>query len=209
MALYTYTSTLSHKSWTLTWVFSIISFLVTLRLSNICFMHYVFIWFMFGAGPLVYQPWPLSALQMQYVKYSVIHLCINVFFFRSPDVTTDEQPPALPPKQSRKDPLTHNGRSQSQHELDDHLSELYNVPAASGKSMVRKTHTRTTCVCSSWFKRFMLSLFPQNGAVPHDNLVLIKMRPDENGRFGFNVKVCFDCPIWLHFLWAKTEWCKL
>ncbi|XP_058616491.1 tyrosine-protein phosphatase non-receptor type 4b isoform X1 [Onychostoma macrolepis] len=80
----------------------------------------------------------------------------------SPDVTTDEQPPALPPKQSRRDPLTHNGRSQSQHELDEHLSELYNVPAASGKSM--------------------------NGAVPHDNLVLIKMRPDENGRFGFNVK---------------------
>uniref|UniRef100_A0AAR2LDG3 protein-tyrosine-phosphatase n=1 Tax=Pygocentrus nattereri TaxID=42514 RepID=A0AAR2LDG3_PYGNA len=28
----------------------------------------------------------------------------------------------------------------------------------------------------------------QNGAVPHDNLVLIKMKPDENGRFGFNVK---------------------
>uniref|UniRef100_A0A8C2EMW1 Tyrosine-protein phosphatase n=1 Tax=Cyprinus carpio TaxID=7962 RepID=A0A8C2EMW1_CYPCA len=83
-------------------------------------------------------------------------------FLRSPDVTTDEQPPALPPKQSRRDPLTHNGRSQSQHELDEHLSELYNVPAASGKSM--------------------------NGAVPHDNLVLIKMRPDENGRFGFNVK---------------------
>uniref|UniRef100_A0A8C1TIZ8 protein-tyrosine-phosphatase n=1 Tax=Cyprinus carpio TaxID=7962 RepID=A0A8C1TIZ8_CYPCA len=81
----------------------------------------------------------------------------------SPDVTTDEQPPALPPKQSRRDPLTHNGRSQSQHELDEHLSELYNVPAPSGKSM--------------------------NGAVPHDNLVLIKMRPDENGRFGFNVKV--------------------
>ncbi|XP_051978355.1 tyrosine-protein phosphatase non-receptor type 4b isoform X2 [Xyrauchen texanus] len=80
----------------------------------------------------------------------------------SPDVTTDEQPPALPPKQSRKDRLTHNGRSQSQHELDGHISELYNVPAASGKSM--------------------------NGAVPHDNLVLIKMRPDENGRFGFNVK---------------------
>uniref|UniRef100_A0A8C1Q7S4 Tyrosine-protein phosphatase n=1 Tax=Cyprinus carpio TaxID=7962 RepID=A0A8C1Q7S4_CYPCA len=85
----------------------------------------------------------------------------------SPDVTTDEQPPALPPKQSRRDPLTHNGRSQSQHELDEHLSELYNVPAASGKSM--------------------------NGAVPHDNLVLIKMRPDENGRFGFNVKVADMC----------------
>ncbi|XP_033842502.1 tyrosine-protein phosphatase non-receptor type 4 [Periophthalmus magnuspinnatus] len=27
-----------------------------------------------------------------------------------------------------------------------------------------------------------------NGVVPHDNLVLIKMRPDEHGRFGFNVK---------------------
>ncbi|XP_040004096.1 tyrosine-protein phosphatase non-receptor type 4 isoform X2 [Xiphias gladius] len=29
---------------------------------------------------------------------------------------------------------------------------------------------------------------PLNGVVPHDNLVLIKMRPDEHGRFGFNVK---------------------
>uniref|UniRef100_A0A8C2KU91 protein-tyrosine-phosphatase n=1 Tax=Cyprinus carpio TaxID=7962 RepID=A0A8C2KU91_CYPCA len=29
---------------------------------------------------------------------------------------------------------------------------------------------------------------PPNGVVPHDNLVLIKMKPDENGRFGFNVK---------------------
>ncbi|KAF4109141.1 hypothetical protein G5714_010214 [Onychostoma macrolepis] len=27
-----------------------------------------------------------------------------------------------------------------------------------------------------------------NGVIPHDNLVLIKMKPDENGRFGFNVK---------------------
>lgn len=37
-----------------------------------------------------------------------------------------------------------------------------------------------------------------NGVVPHDNLVLIKMRPDEHGRFGFNVKVR-DQPA------AKTE----
>ncbi|TRZ00993.1 hypothetical protein DNTS_033377, partial [Danionella cerebrum] len=82
----------------------------------------------------------------------------------SPDVTTEEQPPALPPKQSRKETLNHNGRSESQHELEDHehLTEFCDIPAASGKSM--------------------------NGAVPHDNLVLIKMRPDENGRFGFNVK---------------------
>lgn len=31
--------------------------------------------------------------------------------------------------------------------------------------------------------------FQLNGVVAHDNLVLIKMRPDEHGRFGFNVKV--------------------
>ncbi|XP_071978138.1 tyrosine-protein phosphatase non-receptor type 4 isoform X2 [Engystomops pustulosus] len=31
-----------------------------------------------------------------------------------------------------------------------------------------------------------------NGFVPHDNLVLIRMRPDENGRFGFNVKGGYD-----------------
>lgn len=38
-----------------------------------------------------------------------------------------------------------------------------------------------------------LILLPvQNGAVPHDNLVLIKMKPDENRRFGFNVKVSSD-----------------
>lgn len=41
---------------------------------------------------------------------------------------------------------------------------------------------RSLCIC------FIL-LNVQNGAVPHDNLVLIKMKPDENGRFGFNVKV--------------------
>ncbi|KTF85662.1 hypothetical protein cypCar_00006580 [Cyprinus carpio] len=32
-----------------------------------------------------------------------------------------------------------------------------------------------------------LTGFP-NGVIPHDNLVLIKMKADENGRFGFNVK---------------------
>ncbi len=110
-------------------------------------------------------------------------------------MTTDEQPPALPPKQSRREPLTHNGRSQSQHELDEHLSELYNVPSASGKSMVRKTlsykRKRYMCLFSSRSSFDSFLRFPQNGAVPHENLVLIKMRPDENGRFGFNVKVRF------------------
>lgn len=35
-------------------------------------------------------------------------------------------------------------------------------------------------------------LLQLNGVVPHDNLVLIKMKPDEHGRFGFNVKVRAD-----------------
>lgn len=36
-----------------------------------------------------------------------------------------------------------------------------------------------------------------NGVVPHDNLVLIKMRPDEHGRFGFNVKVGIEIALCL------------
>ncbi|XP_026803560.2 tyrosine-protein phosphatase non-receptor type 4b isoform X2 [Pangasianodon hypophthalmus] len=81
---------------------------------------------------------------------------------QSPDSAIDSQPPALPPKQSRKNLISHISQSRSELELDDPASEIYDVPVASDKSM--------------------------NGAVPHDNLVLIKMKPDENGRFGFNVK---------------------
>ncbi|TSK67217.1 Tyrosine-protein phosphatase non-receptor type 4 [Bagarius yarrelli] len=77
----------------------------------------------------------------------------------SPDSVIDSQPPALPPKQSRKNLIS---QSQSELELEEHAAELYDVPVTSDKSM--------------------------NGAVPHDNLVVIKMKPDENGRFGFNVK---------------------
>ncbi|XP_007257147.3 tyrosine-protein phosphatase non-receptor type 4b isoform X2 [Astyanax mexicanus] len=80
----------------------------------------------------------------------------------SPDGAVDGQPPALPPKQSRKNLVSHISQSRSELELDDPASELYDMPVVSDKSM--------------------------NGAVPHDNLVLIKMKPDENGRFGFNVK---------------------
>ncbi|XP_063067548.1 tyrosine-protein phosphatase non-receptor type 4-like isoform X2 [Engraulis encrasicolus] len=80
----------------------------------------------------------------------------------SPDV--DGLPPALPPKQRR----SQLSRSPSQQELDNnHVNELYDTPAPTDKSML-------------------------NGVVPHDNLVLIKMRPDEHGRFGFNVKGGLD-----------------
>lgn len=75
-------------------------------------------------------------------------------------------PPALPPKQSRKN-LSQLILSHSQQDLDNHINEMYDVPIATDKAM-------------------------PNGVIPHDNLVLIKMKPDENGRFGFNVKGGFD-----------------
>ncbi|MBN3306537.1 PTN4 phosphatase, partial [Amia calva] len=81
----------------------------------------------------------------------------------SQETTIDGQPPALPPKQSRKNLFNQINQSHSQQELDNHINEMYDVPVASEKSML-------------------------NGVVPHDNLVLIRMRPDEHGRFGFNVK---------------------
>ncbi|XP_029112602.1 tyrosine-protein phosphatase non-receptor type 4-like isoform X1 [Scleropages formosus] len=85
----------------------------------------------------------------------------------SPEAPADGQPPALPPKQSRKSFYASLTQAQSQQELDNHVNELYDIPVATEKAVV-------------------------NGVVPHDNLVLIKMRPDENGRFGFNVKGGLD-----------------
>ncbi|CAB1327990.1 unnamed protein product, partial [Coregonus sp. 'balchen'] len=84
----------------------------------------------------------------------------------SPDSTIDGQPPALPPKQTRR-PLSSQSQSHSQQELDNHINELYDTPLSEDKTM-------------------------PNGVVPHDNLVLIKMCPDEQGRFGFNVKGGLD-----------------
>ncbi|KAK1165920.1 tyrosine-protein phosphatase non-receptor type 4-like isoform X1 [Acipenser oxyrinchus oxyrinchus] len=81
----------------------------------------------------------------------------------SQDTTIDGQPPALPPKQSKKNSCNQINQCHSQQELDNHIHEMYDVPVASEKSVL-------------------------NGVIPHDNLVLIKMSPDGNGRFGFNVK---------------------
>uniref|UniRef100_A0A671SUL6 Tyrosine-protein phosphatase n=1 Tax=Sinocyclocheilus anshuiensis TaxID=1608454 RepID=A0A671SUL6_9TELE len=82
------------------------------------------------------------------------------------DSTSPEEvegpPPALPPKQSRKN-LSQLILSHSHQDLDNHISEMYDVPIATEKAT-------------------------PNGVIPHDNLVLIKMKPDENRRFGFNVK---------------------
>ncbi|XP_015254048.1 PREDICTED: tyrosine-protein phosphatase non-receptor type 4 isoform X1 [Cyprinodon variegatus] len=81
----------------------------------------------------------------------------------SPD-GMDGQPPALPPKQLSRKTLSQIIQAHSQQSLlDNHLNEMYDVPVNADKTTL-------------------------NGVVPHDNLVLIKMRPDEHGRFGFNVK---------------------
>ncbi|XP_072253935.1 tyrosine-protein phosphatase non-receptor type 4 isoform X1 [Leuresthes tenuis] len=81
----------------------------------------------------------------------------------SPD-GLDGQPPALPPKQLSRKTLSQIIQAHSQQSLlDNHLNEMYDVPVNTDKITL-------------------------NGVVPHDNLVLIKMRPDEHGRFGFNVK---------------------
>ncbi|CAB1328600.1 unnamed protein product [Coregonus sp. 'balchen'] len=74
--------------------------------------------------------------------------------------TVDGQPPALPPKQSRKN-LSQIIQAHSQQSLlDNHINEMYDL----------------------------------NGVVSHDNLVLLKMRPDDSGRFGFNVKADLCVP---------------
>uniref|UniRef100_A0A8B9LN62 protein-tyrosine-phosphatase n=1 Tax=Astyanax mexicanus TaxID=7994 RepID=A0A8B9LN62_ASTMX len=51
---------------------------------------------------------------------------------------------------------------------------------------------RPNCMTCQWCRTRAWSVLEAKLAlicsVPHDNLVLIKMKPDENGRFGFNVK---------------------
>ncbi|XP_040214179.1 tyrosine-protein phosphatase non-receptor type 4 [Rana temporaria] len=84
---------------------------------------------------------------------------------QSQDPLLEAPPPALPPKQSKKNSLSQI--YQSQPELDNHIGEAYDPLWSPEKNT-------------------------PNGLVPHDNLVLIRMRPDEDGRFGFNVKGGYD-----------------
>ncbi|XP_035187883.1 tyrosine-protein phosphatase non-receptor type 4 isoform X4 [Oxyura jamaicensis] len=85
----------------------------------------------------------------------------------SQETPIDGQPPALPPKQFKKNSWNQIHHSHSQQELDNHINETFDVPASPEKST-------------------------PNGGIPHDNLVMIRMKPDENGRFGFNVKGGYD-----------------
>uniref|UniRef100_A0A8C5Q639 Tyrosine-protein phosphatase n=1 Tax=Leptobrachium leishanense TaxID=445787 RepID=A0A8C5Q639_9ANUR len=84
---------------------------------------------------------------------------------QSQDNMVETPPPALPPKQSKRN--SSNQIYHSQQELENHVSETFDPLWSPGKST-------------------------PNGLVSHDNLVLIRMRPDESGRFGFNVKGGFD-----------------
>ncbi|XP_036714179.1 tyrosine-protein phosphatase non-receptor type 4 isoform X3 [Balaenoptera musculus] len=81
----------------------------------------------------------------------------------SQETPGDGQPPALPPKQSKKNSWNQIHFSHSQQDLENHINETFDVPSSPEKAT-------------------------PNGGIPHDNLVLIRMQPDENGRFGFNVK---------------------
>ncbi|KAM8933746.1 tyrosine-protein phosphatase non-receptor type 4 [Pelodytes ibericus] len=84
---------------------------------------------------------------------------------QSQDNVVEALPPALPPKQSKKN--SSNQIYHSQQELENHVNDTFDSPWTPEK-------------------------FTPNGLVSHDNLVWIRMRPDEKGRFGFNVKGGFD-----------------
>ncbi|XP_053522522.1 tyrosine-protein phosphatase non-receptor type 4 isoform X1 [Artibeus jamaicensis] len=85
----------------------------------------------------------------------------------SQEAPGDGHPPALPPKQSKKNSWNQIPYSHSQQDLENHINEAFDIPSSPEKST-------------------------PNGGIPHDNLVLIRMKPDENGRFGFNVKGGYD-----------------
>uniref|UniRef100_A0A8I3WRS3 Tyrosine-protein phosphatase non-receptor type n=1 Tax=Callithrix jacchus TaxID=9483 RepID=A0A8I3WRS3_CALJA len=85
----------------------------------------------------------------------------------SQETPGDGKPPALPPKQSKKNSWNQIHYSHSQQDLEGHINETFDIPSSPEKPT-------------------------PNGGIPHDNLVLIKMKPDENGRFGFNVKGGYD-----------------
>uniref|UniRef100_A0A4W3HW26 Tyrosine-protein phosphatase n=1 Tax=Callorhinchus milii TaxID=7868 RepID=A0A4W3HW26_CALMI len=76
----------------------------------------------------------------------------------------DGQPPALPPKQKKNASIHSQQFNTSLQELDPHSHD----------GLI--TSEKST----------------PNGIVPHDNLVPIRMKADENGRFGFNVKGGID-----------------
>uniref|UniRef100_A0AAY4CNZ6 protein-tyrosine-phosphatase n=1 Tax=Denticeps clupeoides TaxID=299321 RepID=A0AAY4CNZ6_9TELE len=73
--------------------------------------------------------------------------------------------------------------SVSRNSLSDDRLETQSLPTRSPPGTPNQPCTTQHFVGEKSFSPAQV-----NGVIPHDNLVLIKMRPDENGRFGFNVK---------------------
>ncbi|XP_036175344.1 tyrosine-protein phosphatase non-receptor type 4 isoform X10 [Myotis myotis] len=105
----------------------------------------------------------------------------------SQETPGDGQPPALPPKQSKKNSWNQMYYSHSQQDLENHINEAFDVPSSPEKSTTHQKERRILTKNGN----FSVTSVP-NGGIPHDHLVLIRMKPDENGRFGFNVKGGFD-----------------
>lgn len=72
-------------------------------------------------------------------KMSISHDHSTSYFyfgFRSQETPIDGQPPALPPKQFKKNSWNQIHHSHSQQELDNHINETFDVPASPEKSTV-------------------------------------------------------------------------
>uniref|UniRef100_A0A673VZR7 protein-tyrosine-phosphatase n=1 Tax=Salmo trutta TaxID=8032 RepID=A0A673VZR7_SALTR len=87
----------------------------------------------------------------------------------------------------------------SRASLSDDRLETQSLPTRSppgtpNQDLRTHTHTLWFRLTKTWFCAlcFFFSLSQPNGVLPHDNLVFIKMCPDEQGRFGFNVKGGLD-----------------
>lgn len=59
-----------------------------------------------------------------------------LFFSRSQETPEDGQPPALPPKQSKKNSWNQIHFSHSQQDLLNHTNETFDVPCSPEKSTV-------------------------------------------------------------------------
>lgn len=66
----------------------------------------------------------------------IVPLHTSILVLRSQETPIDGQPPALPPKQFKKNSWNQIHHSHSQQELDNHINETFDVPASPEKSTV-------------------------------------------------------------------------
>lgn len=95
------------------------------------------------------QPWK----NCQYLMIVPLHTSILVF--RSQETPIDGQPPALPPKQFKKNSWNQIHHSHSQQELDNHINETFDVPASPEKSTVSSLiQLNHSAFLSEWWSYF-------------------------------------------------------